>query len=338
MAFANDTVRVTNSDDFDFDYLSTGQDYFWDFSSLTGTSQEVLSYKNLDDLGLLGNVVFGSFAASEYQASYHQPSTGLPLDQIGGILPVDLSEIERYTKIDENYLNLIGYSLTVEGNTIPFKSDTIETKYQFPLNFGDAFDSRGYSNIDLSPAFEGRFVQYVQRSVQVDGWGEILTPYGTFDAIRVHHFVSEIDSVEMEFNGFPIEVELPIPDKHIYEWWAAGEKEPILKVEYNVVGGTEIVTSVVYRDDIDIDLVASINSNKLDDIMVFPNPTNGLISISNLTVAAQFVLIDMSGRVVLDGMVKPNQNGLDLSLMDSGSYKLILKIGDSFKIDTVLKK
>src|SRR5690606_27842121 len=76
------------------------------------------------------------------------------------------------------------------------------------------------------------------------GWGQITTPYGTFDAIRVQHYITESDSINFEGNWFGI----PVPDSYIYEWLATGEKEPILRIRTSEIGGNEVVTAVEYKD------------------------------------------------------------------------------------------
>ena len=67
----------------------------------------------------------------------------------------------------------------IEGNEVPVKSDTIETRYKFPLQYGDAYSSRGYTHLDMNPFYNGIWVQYRQRSSLVDGWGSITTPRNT---------------------------------------------------------------------------------------------------------------------------------------------------------------
>lgn len=329
-----DTVRVSNSEDFDLDYESTGVDYSWDFTSLTPVSQAMIEYSNVSDGGFLIASNFGSGASSEYQASYYQPSDALPLDQIGNILPVEITDVSEYSKLDTDSLTLLGLSLTVQGFNVPFKSDNIETKYKFPMTFGDQFTSYGYTDLNLSPAFEGRIQRMVNRTVDVDGWGLVETPFGSFQAIRVHHIIEERDSVQMEFNGFPINVEIPLPEKHVYEWWTNGQKEPVLRVEMRSLLGNSTVTSVQYRDKFDPN-VLSVSNTELIDVSVYPNPTSEVLQVDGLD-DATYRIVNLNGQVVLEGLVQ-NQE-INVRNLQNGTYQIIFIQSNYLFVETFVKK
>ena len=95
-----------------------------------------------------------------------------------------------------------------------------------------------------------RWRQRRKRTTQVDGWGEITTPYGTFSALRIHHRIVESDSIRVSVGGFNNWVGIPIPVAHEYEWRAVGEKEPILVIKTNEISGGENVTAIEYGKDI----------------------------------------------------------------------------------------
>ncbi len=86
----------------------------------------------------------------------------------------------------------VGYSMVINNNEIPYKSDTIEKNYDFPIQFGNTTYSRGYTKTDMNPVYNGILKQHRVHSSSVDGWGSITTPYGTFNALRIKHEINPL--------------------------------------------------------------------------------------------------------------------------------------------------
>lgn len=332
-AFANDTVRTSLATDPGIDFTTTGANQTWDFSSLTADSQELTDYIDLSGASILVNLVYGAFAPSKYQASYSLPSLGLPLDQIGPLLPVNISDVRAYSRKTTDSITSVGLALAVDGNEIPFKSDTIETRYKFPTNFGDTYSSRGYTEMDLNPATNAILLQYRQRFTEVDGWGSLTTPFGTYSTLRLKHSITEIDSIMIEIFSNPTWVELPIPDSYIYEWWATGEKEPLLKISTSIVGGTETVTEIRYREDY---LGLDLGFEELGlNFEIFPNPTVDVLTINGIQENLTYVVVDGSGKTVLTGITTKS---IDVSMLENGTYQLILISNNVFGSKTFIKQ
>jgi hypothetical protein len=201
------------------------------------------------------------------------------------------------------------------------KSDTIETRYDFPLNYGDTHFSRGYTYLDLNPIQNAIWIQHRTRSTEVDGWGVISTPLGTFNALRVRHDITESDSLYIDFSGFGFWVPVPVPLTHEYEWWTNGQKEPLLKITTNVIQGNETVTAVEYRD-----IYRGLDAGLLEEnvsFSLFPNPTNGISVLRTETPVSSLKVVEISGRVVLE-LNGENKTDLQLDLQEysNGMYYL----------------
>jgi len=336
--FANggDTVRMSFATDPAIDFSSTGANYTWDFSGLIAEEQILREFNDLSQSSTLVNFLFGSFAPIAYQATYITESEALPLDQIGGFLPVNISEVNMLTKNNADSITSVGFSVVVEGTEVPFKSDTIETRYKFPVNFGDVYSSRGYSNMDLNPISNSIWRQHRQRDSNVDGWGSITTPFGTFDALRIRHNIQESDSLFFEVLGTGTWIPLPIPNSTIYEWWAAGELEPVLRITTNDILGTETVTAIEYRDVFDPALV-SLDENELSLIQVYPNPVVETLIVEKAD-QTEYTIVNASGQVVLAGTVVGDQFKLSVEDLPVGGYQMIIRSGSKVNTRTFLKK
>ena len=320
-ADGGDTVRMTSTTDPAIDFLSTGSNYSWDFSGLVGENQVLKSYNDLSNASTFMQFLFGGFAPPAYQATNFVASDALPIDQIGAFLPVNISEVNSVSKNTADSITSIGISIVVDGNEVPFKSDTIETRYQLPANFGDVYSSRGYSLIDLNPIFDAIWIQYRQRNSNIDGWGSITTPFGTFDALRMRHTIQEQDSIYI--GQFGTWIELPIPPSTVYEWWAAGELEPVLRITTSDFGGTETVSDIEYRDSYDPLLVGA--DELIAEVNVYPNPAHDELSLDGLEIGSAFVIVSSDGKMVQSGNISSTSQTILLADMTPGSYILFVR-------------
>lgn len=335
--FANpdDTVRMSITMDLTIDFSTTGANQTWDYSNLTPNSQELREFYSMTNASAFVNFVFGFFAPTNYQASYFLPNNDLPLDQVSGFLPVPITDVFQFSKKNNDSITSVGFAISVDGNEVPFKSDTIETRYKYPLTFNDSYSSRGYTNMDLNPVADVIWRQYRQRETNVDGWGSITTPFGTFNAIRLRHTIDEVDSIRMDFfgTGNPMWIPIPVPTNYIYEWWTNGEKEPILRIKTTSVFGAEIVSSIEYRDNY-VDLTAGVEEKDLT-LSIYPNPVSSLLKIDGLNGNSLYQIIGADGKSILLG----ETTGLiSVETLAEGMYHLLIETKDGSKEFSFIKK
>ena len=305
------------------DYSSTGANYTWDFSYLVAEEQILRKYFDISDGSNLMQFMFGAFAPPVYQGTNFAETDAIPLDQLSGIFPVSLDEIHLISRNTADSITSVGYTMTVDGNEIPFRSDTIETRYKFPMLYGNVYSSRGHSELDLNPLFDAVWKQYRQRSSHVDGWGSITTPYGTFDALRIRHSITETDSIYFDFGTGGTWFELPIPLTTQYEWWATGELEPVMRITTSDFSGTEIVTGIEYRDSY-LGLDASLEEQELS-FLIAPNPTIDAIHLKVPGYGWTYTILAADGTRVGTGVLKISDSSIDVSKLNAGQYYLLLR-------------
>lgn len=314
----NDTVRVSIANDQNIDFSSTGPNSVWDFSYLEATSQRLERAFDLSTTGFLVNIQFGPNAPSDYQSSYYRPFDGLPFDQFGQFLPVNIENISRVTKINNDSLTFTGYIITVDGNDVAFRSDTIETGYQFPMNYQDSFNSRGYSNIDFNPFFNGIFIQYRQSESVIDGHGTLQTPFGMFNTLKIHNKIDEQDSLFVDISGFsqwiPIE-----RTTHSYEWWTEDELRPVMRIQTEEINGNETVTEISYRDEY-LGLDAGLDNENIN-LSMYPNPAQTEFTIRTKSNIQLINIYNSSGKVVSTKKdVNNTSTTISVNELSSGIY------------------
>lgn len=333
-ADGGDTVRMSTTTDATIDFASTGANHSWDFSAMIPESQTLQDYIDISNASSLSGFLFGGFAPTKYQANYFIASDALPLDQIGGILPVSIEDIFQFSKITADSITSIGFSISVQGTEIPFRSDTIEARYKFPLDYQDTYTARGYTNMDLNPVANIIWRQHRLRESEVDGWGTLVVPMGTYNVLRVRHTIYENDSIMQDFFGSPIWVGFDLPTSYIYEWLAPGEKESILRIQTSEVGGSEVVTGIEYRDTYNAAL-ASVEEQTISEVTLYPNPAVNALHVEGNS-GAPFMITDLSGKSVLEGVVS-NTGSVSVSELTSGNYIFLVKNANGWQKATFVK-
>lgn len=229
MPRANDTLRFSNARNnfLPLTFEGTGSNYTWNFSSLNIENQEVLRY-----FPPTATPYFLQF----FSASYGIPEGNLNLGPIGGGTASNAFSFYRSTS---QALVTLGRGATIQNLPLGIVYSLRDTVYKFPLQYGDTIQGN-YSG-EASFQTVGSLKQSGTRISIVDGWGQITTPYGTFNCIRVKSTIIGTDSIV--FGGFGI----PIPsDRTEYIWLAKGERFPVLEVIVNNLANQ--ITSIRFKD------------------------------------------------------------------------------------------
>ena len=88
-----------------------------------------------------------------------------------------------------------------------------------------------------------------------------------------------------------------------------------------------IYLTTPFHSDVSFKITADVSSgldygNRTSDIRVFPNPSQGQVSINGLTEKTTYRLYDQLGREMASGNVSPLSNQIDLSHLRAGQYYL----------------
>jgi hypothetical protein len=320
-----DTTITSSTDDLNVDIATTGADTFWDFSSLNVSTQRIDTFYDVSDANAVFQLVFNNgFTNPDYESTYFLPWNDVDFsmaDQVG----LSIENPILFTKVASDKIETTGFGIVANGIPIPASSDTIDMQYQLPLNYADIWNSNSYTNLDLNPAFDGIFRRYQQRNSVVDGWGQVATPYGTFDALRVRSVIEAQDSVYISFGGFGGQwIELPTPTTIEYTWLANGQKAPVFKVTAQDLGGNETITSVEFKDK-KRDF-ASIQEEGLN-LSVYPNPAKGElhVQLEGFSPESVISLIDLQGKIVQSWHLSEVTKNKLLLNAEPGLYHLVVR-------------
>ncbi|MBC7449028.1 MAG: hypothetical protein H7330_13320 [Hymenobacteraceae bacterium] len=299
MPVPGDTLRLSQGVGAGLEFQLTGPNQTWNFAALTPVRQRVAKFVEPGIAGGLAAFTFGPLGGAN-RASAGSPTT-LPLDSLpGGGGGLMLGDIYTYFRRQATDYRQVGFSAAVSGFALPFTYATGQQDviYRLPLTFGSPRDS-SHSYFEANIPGTVFLAQDQNRVNQVDGWGTLTTPFGTFSTLRVRTRLDTYDSLAL--NG-QMPVALQLPTRYEYKWLANGQHVPVLTISTALVNGTETVTSVEYRDIYRrITLGVRPKTAALAAVTVAPNPAAAEqpVRITGLPVGSTLTVLDAVGRVLL---------------------------------------
>ncbi|MNU91103.1 Protease 1 precursor [compost metagenome] len=87
-----------------------------------------------------------------------------------------------------------------------------------------------------------------------------------------------------------------------------------------------------------VDECLGLEDNAFSAVSVYPNPTDGKLTLSGLSEETAFKVISVSGQVVLNGNVSNTADTIDLSVFENGIYLIQLTQGQAIQTIRIIKK
>ena len=229
MPTSGDTIRVSISSDIPVDYSLTGRDTTWDFSMLEPMNQRVDTFVNANAtpieywLFFMPGIV--SNLASPRGNSEFFP--GFPISDY----------YTFYKNTNDGYMDA-GFAFKIEGLPLPAKYDEPDRYYAFPLDTNANWASSSSVEFEFPGMFF--FSSSRVRTSFVDGWGTVVTPFGTFESIRVRSDLIQQDSIYVDSLGYGFGLTRNVTE---YKWMAENMGIPVLQINSD-----GILATATYRD------------------------------------------------------------------------------------------
>jgi hypothetical protein len=316
----------------------TGANYSWDFRNLNPIAQRVDSFIGRSDLPftLLFQVPSSANVVSFIRAGGQQALDSLP----GGFSFSGGYEIYRSTA---DAYELLGQA-TVLSDILPIylENDPVDTVYRLPMDFGQVDSSISQAILDLNiPGLGSIYYQQDRKRInEVDGWGTLLTPYGTFDVLRVRTEITGRDTVSWDtITSFAV----PAIPSIEYKWLAKADGFPILQVNATRFLGAEVVSNVIYRDSLRPEVPTVGLEAQLEplEVKLYPNPVQQQLNLQIGDLRGQQAhirLLDGQGRILLHQTTRQDRVRIDLKAQAAGMYLLEIVTPDRYYWGKVMKK
>ena len=266
-----------------------GNNVTWDLSG----QNAYLSYNN--------NV---SATDPSYPAATHK------MVQVGGsVIYLDLTT--------DDYLIL---ALTFGGGSIVYSDPN--KMYQFPMTMGTSFTDNAVATIDQ---FGDITLRTVTTDGEVDGYGTLITPEGTYtDVLRVHLFKTIVDDEQGSIST---------TTQDIYMWLKAGIYHELANVQITYSDGEAWGTSY-YTGANTVGLAENTSETPL---VLFPNPAQDIVSLKFDSKIDNIEVFDMNGRSIAVEF-NPTNKTIDVSGLNSGIYYVNVYSNNNKSVQKLIKR
>lgn len=189
MPTVNDSVLIiVNTTLSGFSQSATGPNYLWDYSALIPDSQRY--------------VKFQSPASTPYALPFSFLSTFGIRNYTPDQLPWSLlgsppTNVYDFYKESNSAYTIVGEPLTTGTTAVPLPYSASDRVYKFPMNYMQKDSSNMVMSLPNIPGL-GTYVKKQKRLNEVDGWGTLITPYGTFNTLRVKSTLTITDSIYID--------------------------------------------------------------------------------------------------------------------------------------------
>lgn len=163
---------------------------------------------------------------------------------------------------------------------------------------------------------------------EVQGWGQLTTPLGTFEAIKQILFLDVTDSIDIYRADEDLWIEGIDTQEHeevSWSWWSPSHSIPVLQLFDDANDG-----NVDRAEWIEADLGTTSTGDRepAGVVAVYPNPAIDLITVPlDAMGAASYALHDAQGRLVQSGRISRERSAITVAHLERGAYVLRVEQG-----------
>lgn len=305
-------------------YELSGANVVWDFSSLTPLSQDTIVYETPTSSAIPFTYI-ATFNNPLDQA--HKATTAREEAFSVPVPMITVSDVYFFYKLGSNDFRQVGMGANISGAPIPVTMDPTDRVFVLPLNYNDKDTSVSFFEASIPTI--GYYSSEKTRYNHVDAYGTVITPYGSFEALRIKSTCIYNDSLYSQQigMGFPNDRE-----EVEYKWLALGYTMPIITVTAGA-----LTTSVVYLDSLrNIGIEETWQKNN----MIFPNPASNQLYVNNPTPEEDLwvEILNLNGQVALWEHIDRRTNNfpINISSLPQGLYTVILRNDHNRKVQKLV--
>ena len=338
MPSAGDTLRFSiASGAAGIDPGAGGNNQTWDFSSLQSQSQYVDDFLPVSATPFTYVATYGLLPfSSSYSDMGRLDNSAFQVPTIPGI-NLTISDVYNFYKSGSSSFSQKGFGASINGFPLPIPYSSSDVLVPLPLT--PTSTSSSPYNFDIQIPTIGYYGREAVRNNTVDGWGTLITPFGTFQTLRIRSELVYSDTIAIDQFGFGFQ--LPEQTEIKYKWVAPDYGWPLLEITATTLPfvGTEVISRVVYRDKFILDNTGFANSFGPSQVLIYPNPTSDVAVVKcELPTAGtmSYAVFDATGRSLMqiDRGIQPSGTCMEilplraLNLAD-GIYFLKIQHGTS---------
>jgi len=286
----------------------SGENSVWNAEDWIPTLTDTVEYSSLEDMSSIVKFFFDNELLYPENFSTHALAVGAEILELP--IPIEISDGYTYFRTDETGYYGTGLSFSLQEFPLTTQNEVVERIYKFPMHYGD-IDTSALAFLISVPGM-GAYGQSADRYSEVDGHGSLITPYGTYDVLRVRSERYIIDTLYSEQLGGGQIIERPLQID--YAWISPQLKGPILEI--SIVDGSVISARMLVGEP-----ALSVFSPKRQDLQIYPNPARDFIAFDfPFAEKATIEIYDIHGRLVFKKV--PEGNRVQVNSLTPGVYMI----------------
>jgi hypothetical protein len=300
--------------------LTPGTDLEWDFTGLNNDQTNFACYPPSDDLEFIDEFPLSGTYTYGPGFLYAGPGGTAPMDNWGYLMTFTNSN----GLFSEGFYSDYGMGYRSTYNT------PSEMLMFTPAQFMDQQSPYSYweVNINLSDEtpidIDTLYRRGVNKVLDADAWGSIITEYGTFDVLRIHETGISIDSAFGVWNStVMVSLEVSRDTINNYYFWAKEIRNPVLTLHCDFDGNIERIDYMMGA------IYSSKNLIQSHPAKVFPNPASDKINLASIN--GEIMVFNVAGELVMQTYVTDTNTILDISSLKDGLYLIKDIKGNSTK-------
>lgn len=312
-------------------YTQTGVNFTWDFSQVISITEGVRSFKN----GLQTPYTF-FFGLTGYGEKIMD---SLP---IGPLVVKDYYNFYKKQTTPTAAFIADGLGMTFNGIPIPNYYSDKDELYVFPLTYPQHDSTTFKFSSSVAGIIPVNYSKEGYRITTVDGWGTVITPYGSESCLRLVTTQYANDSIKNSL--------LPIPVgfqnyQRSYQWLTLNSKIPYLEITGTLTGDNFIPAQARYRGykpQVVVDPVGITEEHAASFIKIYPNPSKEELNfVGEMTHQSSYEIYGLDGK--LQKALQPvsgNAGGVTLSIshLEPGIYFIKAKHNKEEKLYKFIKE
>jgi hypothetical protein len=201
------------------------------------------------------------------------------------------------------------------------------TLHQFPRTFGTSFSDTYVIDVTVPGAAINPLINQIhfKRTSIVkdttDAWGQITTPFGSYDVLRIHTMESYVDSVWAQplFPPTWSLVSTSADTTHSYSWVGKGGKLAIAEMSFDTLGLPKIFKWTELPG-----IGVGMEESSVEILEIYPNPckTELTLRTQEKKVGSEFSIMNALGTVVSTGIITEVNQSINAARLAPGSYTL----------------
>ncbi len=239
-----------------------------------------------------------------------------------------------YLNRSSSEISLVGYYVDFTGNGAEaIVLDDPDKIVHFPSTLGTTWQDNSrlvYKTTGAAigqPAIDSvELIQFVEKSVNVDAYGNVTVPMGTYPSIRANIQTTTYDSTRIYaaiLGGWQA-YNVDTTQGQSYEFYTDDQDIRIALVTLDMDEQGNVDEARYLGSTTIIDGVEENNNNPLN---VYPNPTTGVVNIDTET-GNSILVLDIAGKVIENQVAINSTSKINLSTYPAGIY-FVKVVGES---------